>query len=56
LPRDQQAQTGWLMRAAWKMNPKDGTAKFRQIAGWLEHDCPEAAAATALRLGGLLYR
>lgn len=45
LPRDQQGQTGSLMRAAWKMNPKDGMAKFRQIASWLEHDYPEAAAA-----------
>jgi transposase-like protein len=45
LPREQQGQTGSLMRAAWKMNPKDGIAKFRQIAGWLEHDYPEAASA-----------
>jgi putative transposase len=45
LPREEQAQTGSLMRAAWKMNQKDGMAKFRQIAGWLEHDYPEAAAA-----------
>ena len=45
LPREQQAQTASLMRAAWKMNQKDGRAKFRQIAGWLEHDYPDAAAA-----------
>ncbi|MFL6448656.1 MAG: transposase [Bryobacteraceae bacterium] len=45
LPREQQGQTGSLMRAASKMNPKDGIAKFRQIAGWLEHDYPEAASA-----------
>jgi putative transposase len=45
LPRDQQTQTASLMRAAWKMNQKDGMAKFRQIAGWLEHDHPDAAAA-----------
>lgn len=45
LPREQQAQTGSLMRAAWRMNQKDGMAKFRQIAGWLEHDYPAAAAA-----------
>lgn len=45
LPREQQAQTASLMRAAWKMNQKDGTAKFRQIASWLEHDYPDAAAA-----------
>src|SRR2546430_17371219 len=45
LPREQQAQTASLMRAAWKMNQKDGMAKFRQIASWLEQDYPEAAAA-----------
>lgn len=45
LPREQQAQTASLMRAAWRMNQKDGMVKFRQIAGWLEHDYPEAAAA-----------
>ena len=45
VPREQQAQTASLMRAAWKLNQKDGMAKFRQIAGWLEHDYPDAAAA-----------
>lgn len=45
LPREQQAQTASLMRAAWRMNEKQGMAKFRQIAGWLEHDYPDAAAA-----------
>ncbi|MGH7461859.1 MAG: IS256 family transposase, partial [Longimicrobiales bacterium] len=43
LPRDQQGQTGSLMRAAWKLAEKDGMAKFRQIAGWLERDYPDAA-------------
>ncbi|MBI3667844.1 MAG: transposase [Acidobacteria bacterium] len=45
LPREQQAQTASLMRAAWKLGEKEGMAKFRQIAGWLEHDYPDAAAA-----------
>jgi len=45
LPREQQAQTASLMRAAWKLKPDDGMAKFRQIAGWLEHDYPDAGAA-----------
>jgi putative transposase len=44
LPREQQAQTASLMRAAWRMNQKDSMAKFRQMAGWLEHDYPDAAA------------
>ena len=45
LPRDQQAQTASPMRAAWRMNQKDGMAKFRQIGGWLERDYFDAAAA-----------
>ena len=43
LPREQQAQTASLMRAAWKLGEKEGMAKFRQMAGWLEHDYPDAA-------------
>jgi transposase-like protein len=43
LPREQQGQTGSLMRAAWKLGEKEGMAKFRQIAAWLEHDYPDAA-------------
>jgi putative transposase len=43
LPRDQQGQTGSLMRAAWKLGEKEGMAKFRQIASWLEHAYPDAA-------------
>jgi len=27
------------------MNQKEGMAKFCQIAGWLQHDYPDAAAA-----------
>ena len=45
LPREQQAQTASLMRAAWKMKPDEGMAKFRQIAGWLQHEYPAVAAA-----------
>jgi len=45
LPRAPQAQTASLMRAAWKLKPDEGMVKFRQIAGWLEHDYPDAAAA-----------
>lgn len=43
LPRGQQAQTGSLMRAAWRLGEKEGMTKFRQIAAWLEHDYPDAA-------------
>lgn len=43
LPRDQQGQTGSLMRAAWRLGEKEGMARFRQIAAWLKHDYPDAA-------------
>ena len=43
LPREQQGQTGSLMRAAWKLGEKEGMAKFRQIASWLERAYPDAA-------------
>jgi len=45
LPREQQAQTASLMRAAWKLGEKEGLAKFRQIASWLEQNYPDAAAS-----------
>jgi transposase-like protein len=45
LPRDQQAADGLADARGWKMNQKDGMAKFRQIAGSLENDYREAAAA-----------
>lgn len=38
--------------AAWKMNQKEGIAKFRQIAGWLEHDYPARRIAGLLRFCG----
>jgi putative transposase len=51
LPRDQQGQTGSLMRAAWRLGEKEGLAKFRQIAGWLEHLA--AAAYNLVRMRNL---
>jgi putative transposase len=35
LPRDQQEQTRSLMRAAWKLDAKDGMARLRKLAEWL---------------------
>lgn len=45
LPEQEQAQVQALMKAAWKMNPKEGMAKFRKLAEWLERDYPDAAAS-----------
>lgn len=43
LPKDQQEQTGSLMRAAWKLGPKDGMARLRKLAEWLRQDYPDAS-------------
>jgi hypothetical protein len=45
LPEPEQAQVQALMKAAWKMSPKEGMAKFRKMAEWLERDYPDAAAS-----------
>lgn len=31
LPREQQEQTGSLIRAAWKLDAKDGMARLRKL-------------------------
>jgi transposase-like protein len=43
LPKDQQEQTKSLMRAAWKLNAKEGIAKLDKLAKWLEREHPDAA-------------
>jgi transposase-like protein len=45
LPRDQQEQTRSLIRAAWKLEAKDGMARLRKLAEWLRPDYPDAAAS-----------
>ena len=45
LPKEQQQQTGALIKAAWKMEAKQGMAKLRKMAEWLEHEYPDAAAS-----------
>jgi transposase-like protein len=45
LPKEQQKQTGALIKAAWKMEAKQGMAKLRKMAEWLEHEYPDAAAS-----------
>jgi transposase-like protein len=45
LPKEQQKQTGALIKAAWKMEAKQGMAKLRKMAQWLEHEYPDAAAS-----------
>src|SRR5579864_4863195 len=45
LPEDQKDQVKSVMRAAWKMNAKDGMARLRKLAEWLEREYPSAAAS-----------
>lgn len=45
LPEQEQAQVQALMKAAWKMSPKEGMARFRKMAEWLERNYPDAAAS-----------
>jgi transposase-like protein len=45
LPREQQEQTRSLIRAAWKLDAKDGMARLRKLAEWLREDYPDAAGS-----------
>ena len=45
LPKEQQKQTGALIKAAWKMEAKQGMTKLRKMAEWLEYEYPDAAAS-----------
>jgi transposase-like protein len=45
LPKDQHAQALATMRAAWKLEASEGTAKLQQYASWLQREWPGAAAS-----------
>jgi putative transposase len=45
LPKDQQDQMRSAIRAAWKMNAKEGMARLRKLAEWLQRDYPDAAVS-----------
>ena len=45
LPKELQAQALATMRAAWKLEAKEGEQKLDQFARWLERDHPSAAAS-----------
>jgi putative transposase len=51
LPKDQHAQVKAAMRAAWKLDAKEGEQKLDQLARWLERDHPSAAASLREGLG-----
>ncbi len=45
LPKDQQAQVKSVLRAAWKLPAKDGMARIKKLAAWLDNSYPSAAAS-----------
>jgi transposase-like protein len=51
LPEDQHEQAKSTLRAAFKLDAKEGTAKLEQYASWLEHQWPDAAASLREGLG-----
>jgi transposase-like protein len=49
LPKDQQPQVRSALRAAWRLEAKEGVAKLAKLADWLESEHP--GAASSLREG-----
>ena len=45
LPKEQHDQARATLRAAWKLSDKEGIAKLRQYAEWLDRQWPSAAAS-----------
>ena len=45
LPEDQRAQVKSVLRAAWKLGPKEGMARVKKLAAWLDNSYPSAAAS-----------
>jgi len=45
LPKELQGQVRAVLRAAWKLEPKEGMARLRTQAEWLERTHPQAAAS-----------
>lgn len=45
LPKDQHDQAKATLRAAFKLDADEGTAKLKQYASWLQQDWPSAAAS-----------
>jgi putative transposase len=45
LPEDQHNQASSTLKAAFKLDAKEGRAKLEQYASWLERDWPSAAAS-----------
>ena len=56
LPKEIQAQVAAALRAAWKLDPKEGMARLRTQIEWLELSYPEGGGESAGGIGVLLRR
>ena len=45
LPKEQLAQVKSVLRAAWKLPPKEGMARIKKLAAWLDNSYPSAASS-----------
>ena len=45
LPKEQRAQAKSVLRAAWKLPAKEGMARVKKLAAWLDQQYPSAAAS-----------
>lgn len=45
LPKEQHDQARCTLKAAWKLDADEGTAKIEQYAAWLQREWPSAAAS-----------
>jgi putative transposase len=45
LPKQHKDQVKATMRVAYRLEPKEGMARLKKLADWLEHDQPAAAAS-----------
>jgi transposase-like protein len=45
LPKDQRDQVRSMLRAAWKLPPKEGMARIKKLAAWLDNSYPSAASS-----------
>lgn len=45
LPKEHREQVKSVLRAAWKLDAKEGTRRIRKLAEWLERESPAAAAS-----------
>jgi len=45
LPKEDRPQVESVLRAAWKLGPKEGMARVKQLAAWLDRQYPSAAAS-----------